>query len=309
MKLGRFRLSPAMVVAVVAVVLALGGVSWASIPDSSGVVHSCYKKENGQLRVINTDQGQTCRHSETALNWSQTGPQGPAGPQGATGPQGPAGPQGPTGATGATGPQGPKGDTGATGATGPAGPQGPAGPTGATGATGPAGPRGPVGPSDVIETRAHIMAPGATETIATAGSMQILALCSSTGVTTYELSDTNPNTSIDTAEVLATLGSTGHMATVIATGGAPGVIATIASADRIDFDGFDNTADTMDGQLMAYTEGTGGCVVLGAVTIDGAAASATTSKAAARRSNSKSRSSNSTAGRLTINTRASLTRR
>ena len=56
MKLGRFRLSPAMVVAVVAVVLALGGVSWASIPDSSGVVHSCYKKENGQLRVIDTDR-------------------------------------------------------------------------------------------------------------------------------------------------------------------------------------------------------------------------------------------------------------
>jgi hypothetical protein len=153
------------------------------------------------------------------------------------------------------------------------------------------------------------MAPGATETIATAGSMQILALCSSTGVTTYELSDTNPNTSIDTAEVLATLGSTGHMATVIATGGAPGVIATIASADRVDFDGFDNTADTMDGQLMAFTEGTGGCVVLGAVTIDGTASSASAPNATAQRLNPNAHRSNSTARRLPIHLRASLTGR
>ncbi|HEY7276009.1 MAG TPA: hypothetical protein VH594_08590 [Trebonia sp.] len=150
MKLGRFRPSPAMIVAVVAVVLGLGGVAWASIPDSSGVIHGCYQKEHGQLRVIDTDkQHQSCNHSEIAVSWSQTGPQGATGPQGPAGPTGPQGPKGDTGATGATGPagpQGPKGDTGATGQQGPVGATGPQGPKGDTGATGVAGAQGPAGP-------------------------------------------------------------------------------------------------------------------------------------------------------------------
>jgi hypothetical protein len=112
----------------------------AAIPDSGGVISGCYQKNVGNLRVIDTSAGDSCRPSEIAISWSQTGPQGPAGPKGdtgATGPVGPAGPQGPTG------PAGPKGDTGATGPTGPAGPKGD---TGATGPTGPAGPAGPTGP-------------------------------------------------------------------------------------------------------------------------------------------------------------------
>ena len=96
----------------------VGGVAYAAIPDSSGVINGCYQKKVGNLRVIDSSAGQSCRHSEVPISWSQTGPQGPPGPQG---------PKGDTGATG------PKGDTGATGATGPQGPQGPAGPTGATG--------------------------------------------------------------------------------------------------------------------------------------------------------------------------------
>lgn len=111
--------------AVLGVVLA-GGAAYAAIPDSNGVINGCYQKKVGNLRVIDSSAGQSCRHSEVPISWSQTGPQGPPGPQG---------PKGDTGATGATGPQGPKGDTGATGATGPQGPQGPAGPTGATGAS------------------------------------------------------------------------------------------------------------------------------------------------------------------------------
>jgi hypothetical protein len=149
MKLGRFRPTPALVVAVAAVVLALGGVGWASIPDSGGVIHGCYQKEHGQLRVIDTDKHQSCNHSEIAVSWSQTGPQGATGPQGPAGPAGPAGPKGDTGATGAVGPagpQGPTGDTGATGAVGPPGPQGPKGDTGATGAQGPVGATGAPGP-------------------------------------------------------------------------------------------------------------------------------------------------------------------
>jgi hypothetical protein len=134
-----------MVVAIVAIVLAFAGVGWASIPDSGGVIHACYKKEHGQLRVTDADQQQSCRHSEVALSWSQTGPQGPIGPQGPKGDTGPAGPQGSKGDTGATGPQGPAGSQGAKGDTGATGPQGAAGPQGAQGAT---GPQGPTGPSD-----------------------------------------------------------------------------------------------------------------------------------------------------------------
>jgi hypothetical protein len=75
--------------------------AYASIPDSAGVIHGCYQKNNGQLRVIDPAVS-SCSPSETALQWSQIGPQGPAGPQG---PEGPAGPQGPAG------PEGPSGST------------------------------------------------------------------------------------------------------------------------------------------------------------------------------------------------------
>jgi uncharacterized protein YjbI with pentapeptide repeats len=63
----------------------------ASIPDANGVVHGCFRTNNGSLRIIDSAVD-TCTGNETALNWNQTGPQGPAGP---TGPQGPAGSGGP----------------------------------------------------------------------------------------------------------------------------------------------------------------------------------------------------------------------
>jgi hypothetical protein len=75
-----------------------------AIPDAGGVIHGCYDK-SGALRVIDSATA-SCSTKETALNWNQTGPQGPAGPIGATGPagatgaQGPAGPQGPPGVSG-----------------------------------------------------------------------------------------------------------------------------------------------------------------------------------------------------------------
>jgi hypothetical protein len=90
-------------------------IAFASIPDASGVIHTCYNKNgNATLRVIDNSIEQ-CKSNETALNFNQTGPQGPQGPQG---PVGPAGPQGPQGL------QGLQGATGATGATGPAGASG-----------------------------------------------------------------------------------------------------------------------------------------------------------------------------------------
>jgi hypothetical protein len=52
--------------------------AYASLPDDHGVIHGCYKKANGQLRVIDPDMNH-CRPSEKAISWSETGPQGPPG--------------------------------------------------------------------------------------------------------------------------------------------------------------------------------------------------------------------------------------
>lgn len=51
------------------VVLAAAAAVQASIPDTGGVIHGCYKTNQGTLRVIDTDQGQTCANSEVALKW------------------------------------------------------------------------------------------------------------------------------------------------------------------------------------------------------------------------------------------------
>jgi len=122
-----------------AAALALGSVALGSIPDGNGVIHSCYGKSGGNLRVLDAANA-NCGGNETALTWNTTGPAGPQGPKGDKGDTGPAGPAGPAGNDGA------KGEKGDTGATGPAGPQGEKGDTGATGPTGPAGPAGPAGP-------------------------------------------------------------------------------------------------------------------------------------------------------------------
>jgi hypothetical protein len=81
----------AIIVFALALVL-IGGAALASIPDSSGVIHGCYKNNNpakGSVLVVDSEAGESCPSGFTALNWNQTGPQGPVG---ATGPQGPAGP-------------------------------------------------------------------------------------------------------------------------------------------------------------------------------------------------------------------------
>lgn len=127
--------------------LALGTNAFASVPDAGGVIHGCYLKTIGVLRAVDTDKGQRCLQSETALTWNQTGPTGPKGDPGPTGPQGA---KGDTGAAGAVGPQGAPGPTGAAGPAGQAGPQGPKGDTGdpgPQGVPGQAGPQGPTGPT------------------------------------------------------------------------------------------------------------------------------------------------------------------
>jgi len=95
----------------------------AMIPDGGGVIHACFQNLTGALRIV--DNTANCRLGETALAWSQTGPQGPrgiagpAGPQGAPGPVGPVGAQGPQGLQGPAGPQGPQGTQGLQGLSGP----------------------------------------------------------------------------------------------------------------------------------------------------------------------------------------------
>ncbi len=94
---------PALLGLAIVVALALGGIAYANIPDSGGVIHACYKKNQGDLRVIDTEKAQACLGSEEPLTWNHTGPQGIQGPSGPSGPSGPAGIQGPSGPSGPSG--------------------------------------------------------------------------------------------------------------------------------------------------------------------------------------------------------------
>jgi hypothetical protein len=88
------------VLTAVAVIVACGlvgtGVIVASIPASDGVIHGCYTKSGGSIRVI--DDGVTgCKASETAISWNQVGPTGAPGAPGAPGAAGAPGEPGPIG--------------------------------------------------------------------------------------------------------------------------------------------------------------------------------------------------------------------
>jgi adhesin/invasin len=64
----------------------VGGVAFATgtIPGPDGMIHGCFDRQNGSLRVV-SDAGQ-CRENELAIQWNQIGPQGPQGPAGPPGP-------------------------------------------------------------------------------------------------------------------------------------------------------------------------------------------------------------------------------
>lgn len=117
----------------------VGGVAYAAIPDSNGVIHGCYKRtggnqngnnsgnnngsgESGALRVV--DSASECKKNELAIFWNQRGPKGEQGIQGIQGIKGETGLQGVPGNPGA---QGVPGDPGAQGVPGSPGPQGPPG--------------------------------------------------------------------------------------------------------------------------------------------------------------------------------------
>jgi hypothetical protein len=95
-------------------------VAVASVPSSSGVISACLELTASQsggalpvstgpnLRVIDTDAGQSCRTTtavgagpqtiEQPISWNQSGTQGPEGPPGATGATGATGSRGASGA-------------------------------------------------------------------------------------------------------------------------------------------------------------------------------------------------------------------
>src|SRR5205823_13183315 len=96
--------------AVAAVGLAAGGIAYASIPDSNGIIHGCFNPSGAKssagtsLNII--DSPYACAKGQQAITWNQqgpkgaTGPTGPAGTNGTNGSRGPTGPKGPTGASG-----------------------------------------------------------------------------------------------------------------------------------------------------------------------------------------------------------------
>ena len=115
-------------------VLALATNAFADIPDQSNVFHGCVQTGGGRfflpgwipffggtagsLRLIDTERGQSCASTETAVSWNAVGPSGPTGPSGATGRVRSERPDRGSGPVGDTGPTGPSGPTGATGPVG-----------------------------------------------------------------------------------------------------------------------------------------------------------------------------------------------
>jgi hypothetical protein len=151
-------------------VFAIASAVYADVPDG-GVIHGCLKS-NGDISVIDTSAGATCRATETSLNWNQTGP---AGATGATGPTGSTGQNGTNGTNGNDG-------TSATTSTGAASCanggitvhsaspdvavcNGTDGTNGSKGDRGPTGPTGAAGPVTETHGLVGVMATGAPQTV------------------------------------------------------------------------------------------------------------------------------------------------
>jgi Collagen triple helix repeat (20 copies) len=106
------RPSPATIISLVALFVALGGTSFAAVTLVAKNSVGSPQVINGSLRTVDLS-----KKARKALK----GNRGARGPAGAVGPAGAAGPAGPTGPAGAAGAQGGTGPIGASGATGPAG--------------------------------------------------------------------------------------------------------------------------------------------------------------------------------------------
>ena len=73
---------PVAVLGVMTALALAGGVAYATIPDSNGVIQGCYGKSGGSLRVIDSAVAE-CKSNETPLAWNVQGPPGEQGDPGA----------------------------------------------------------------------------------------------------------------------------------------------------------------------------------------------------------------------------------
>jgi hypothetical protein len=92
----RKRLSQrALILGATALAVAVsGGVAYATIPASTGVINGCYEKRTGILRVIDAEASKTCMSFETPISWNQRGLKGDQGLQGLQGQKGEKGDKG-----------------------------------------------------------------------------------------------------------------------------------------------------------------------------------------------------------------------
>jgi hypothetical protein len=98
-----------LAVVTVALMGAVAGIAYATIPGSGGVFTACVQKSTGNVRLIDPSVGGKdgqCGPPENQVTWNQLGQPGATGATGATGPTGATGATGPSGATGAMGPSG-----------------------------------------------------------------------------------------------------------------------------------------------------------------------------------------------------------
>ena len=79
------RPSPALVVALIALVLAAGGVAVASIPGPTGAIAGCFNPSSTNKELSVVDHDASCPGGNVRLVWNQ---KGPTGATGATGPKG-----------------------------------------------------------------------------------------------------------------------------------------------------------------------------------------------------------------------------
>ena len=101
MRLFRSRLFTACV-ASAAAALVVGGIAWAQIPATNGVITGCYNNKSGALRVIDTSKTTCVAKTETQLEWNQQGVAGATGATGATGANGSNGAPGASGVVSVT---------------------------------------------------------------------------------------------------------------------------------------------------------------------------------------------------------------
>jgi len=70
----KHRPSPGATLGFAALLVALGGVASAAIPDSNGTVHACYKNNGGDLRAVSAPGD--CRHNEQSVDLASQTNQG-----------------------------------------------------------------------------------------------------------------------------------------------------------------------------------------------------------------------------------------